>query len=210
VDKYGNVTIEKKEGRDNTGLLTHPETHKDKVEIERDSYGNTKTKKEAKANPEEAPNIYMRYYNAMQKRLLQGKEKAEAFVSDKKVNVAVTKQDSIFPDIHLPGGISSKATEYKELAAKGDKWESPVFSIGGAKKSTDIPSVPRIERKAHAVSGGQTNGNVNGNVGALNGNIRSNINGNGLGNGLANGKGVAMAGESSTGGPLGGHIPAAY
>lgn len=165
---------------------------------------------EAKMNPEEAGNIYMRYYTAMQKRILQGKEKAEAFVSDKKVNIAVTKQDSIFPDIHLPGGISSKATEYKELAAKGDKWESPVFSIGDAKKSTDIPSVPRIERKAHAVSGGHTNGNVNGNVGALNGNIHSNIHSNINGNGLANGKGVAMAGESSNGGPLGGHVPAAY
>ncbi|EHK48657.1 hypothetical protein TRIATDRAFT_236801 [Trichoderma atroviride IMI 206040] len=161
---------------------------------------------EAKANPEEAPNIYMRYYNAMQKRILQGKEKAEAFVSDKKVNIAVTKQDSIFPDIHLPGGISSKATEYKELAAKGNKWESPVFSIGDAKKSTDIPSVPRIERKAHTVSGGHTNGNVNGNVGSLNGNIHGNINGSGL----ANGKGLAVAGEGSNGGPLGGHVPAAY
>ncbi|KAM0513416.1 hypothetical protein ACHAPE_007880 [Trichoderma viride] len=161
---------------------------------------------EAKTNPEEAANIYMRYYTAMQKRILQGKEKAEAFVSEKKVNVAVTKQDSIFPNIHLPGGISSKATEYKELATKGDKWESPVFSIGDAKKSTDIPSVPRIERKPHAVSGGHTNGNVNGNVGALNGNIHSNIGGNGL----ANGKGLAMAGESSNGGPLGGHVPAAY
>ncbi|KAH8123281.1 hypothetical protein LI328DRAFT_135434 [Trichoderma asperelloides] len=158
---------------------------------------------EAKDNPEEAPNIYMRYYNATQKRILQGKEKAKAFVQDKKVNVAVTKQDSIFPDIHLPGGISSKATEYKELAAKGDKWESPVFSIGDAKKSTDIPSVPRIERKAHAVSGGHTNGNVNGNV-------HSNLNGNFNANGLANGKGLAVAGEGSNGGPLGGHVPAAY
>ncbi|KAL7917637.1 hypothetical protein ACQKWADRAFT_27451 [Trichoderma austrokoningii] len=155
---------------------------------------------EAKENPEEAPNIYMRYYNAIQKKMLQGKEKAEAFVSDKKVNVAVTKQDSIFPDIHLPGGISSKATEYKELAAKGDRWESPVFSIGDAKKSTDIPSVPRIERKAHAVAGGHSHGNVNG--GALHGNIH--------GSGLANGKGTAVAGESSDGGPLGGHVPAAY
>ncbi|UKZ96794.1 uncharacterized protein TrAFT101_011570 [Trichoderma asperellum] len=158
---------------------------------------------EAKDNPEETPNIYMRYYNATQKRILQGKEKAKAFVQDKKVNIAVTKQDSIFPDIHLPGGISSKATEYKELAAKGDKWESPVFSIGDAKKSTDIPSVPRIERKAHAVSGGHTNGNVNGNV-------HSNLNGNFNANGLANGKGLAVAGEGSNGGPLGGHVPAAY
>ncbi|KAL7935202.1 hypothetical protein V8C35DRAFT_298777 [Trichoderma chlorosporum] len=119
---------------------------------------------EAMKNPEDAPNIYSRYYTAAQKRFLQGKEKAKAVTQDKKVNVAVTKQDSIFPDIHLPGGISSKATEYKELAAKGDRWESPVFSIGNAKKSTDIPPVPRIERKAHAVAGGRANGNMNGNI----------------------------------------------
>ncbi|TFA99389.1 hypothetical protein CCMA1212_008698 [Trichoderma ghanense] len=117
---------------------------------------------EAKRDPENAPNLYNRYYQAAQKRFLQGKEKAKAIAQDKKVNVAVTKQDSIFPDIHLPGGISSKATEYKELAAKGDRWESPVFSIGSAKRSTDIPPVPRIERKAHAVSGGRANGNIDG------------------------------------------------
>ncbi|EGR48794.1 uncharacterized protein TRIREDRAFT_48211 [Trichoderma reesei QM6a] len=125
---------------------------------------------EAKRDPENAPNLYNRYYQAAQKRFLQGKEKAKAIAQDKKVNVAVTKQDSIFPNIHLPGGISSKATEYKELAAKGERWESPVFSIGSAKRSTDIPPVPRIERKAHAVSGGRANGNIDGsaNYGGLN------------------------------------------
>ncbi|KAL3963526.1 hypothetical protein ACCO45_000530 [Purpureocillium lilacinum] len=59
-------------------------------------------------------------------------------------------EDSILPNVKLPGGVSSKATEYKELARKGDKWESPVFSIGSAKKSTDIPSAPHIENKAHS------------------------------------------------------------
>jgi hypothetical protein len=144
---------------------------------------------EAKDDPEQAVNIYMRYYNATQKRILQGKEKAKAITQDKKVNVAMTKQDSIFPDIHLPGGISSKATEYKELAAKGDKWESPVFSIGDAKQSTDIPTVPRIERKPHAVTGGHTNGNINGSV---------------------NGRGFNVAGESTDGRALGGQVPTAY
>jgi len=111
---------------------------------------------EARDDPENAPNIYNRYVSAAQKKALQGKKKAEDLVADKKVNMAMTKEDSIFPDIHLPGGVSSKATEYKELARKGDKWESPVFSIGNASKSNDIPTAPKVERKPH----GNTTGNT--------------------------------------------------
>jgi hypothetical protein len=74
------------------------------------------------------------------------------------VNVAVTKHDSIFKDISLPGGISTKATEFKELAAKGDKWESPVFSIGSAKESTDIPKLPPVTRKPHRTATGVVRG----------------------------------------------------
>lgn len=90
---------------------------------------------EAANDPENAPNVYRRYTESFQKQLLQGKEKAQQAkhaLDDKKVNVAMTKEDSIFPNVHLPGGISSKATEYKELAKKGEKWESPVFSLGNA------------------------------------------------------------------------------
>ncbi|PTB66491.1 hypothetical protein BBK36DRAFT_1119366 [Trichoderma citrinoviride] len=144
---------------------------------------------EAKSDPENVPNIYNRYYQAAQKRILQGKEKAKAVTQDKKVNMAVTKQDSIFPDIHLPGGISSKATEYRELAAKGERWESPVFSIGSAKRSTDIPPVPRIERKAHAVTGGRANGNIDGS---------------------ANFRGLNAPGEGTSGHQLGGQGLTAY
>ena len=130
---------------------------------------------EARTKPDQVPNIYSRYVAAAQKQILVGKQKAEGFVADKKVNYAVTKEDSIFPHIHLPGGISSKATEYKELARKGDKWESPVFSIGSAAKSHDIPSAPHVTRKphttganAHSVSSGIPNiGSANG--GAFNG-----------------------------------------
>ncbi|KAK0722447.1 hypothetical protein B0T26DRAFT_674145 [Lasiosphaeria miniovina] len=107
---------------------------------------------EAREDPEQVPNIYSRYVSAAQKQILLGKQKAQGAVADKKVNYAITKEDSIFPNIHLPGGISSKATEYKELARKGDRWESPVFSIGKAAKSRDIPSAPRVTRKAHAAS----------------------------------------------------------
>ncbi|KAI1102947.1 hypothetical protein F4804DRAFT_311617, partial [Jackrogersella minutella] len=114
---------------------------------------------EARADPENAPNIYNRYISAAQKQILQGKQKAEAVSADKKVNMAITKEDSIFPSIHLPGGISSKATEYRELARKGEQWESPVFSIGAASKSTNIPAAPEVTRKPHTASSNTTNGN---------------------------------------------------
>ncbi|KAI8625639.1 hypothetical protein F5Y19DRAFT_261917 [Xylariaceae sp. FL1651] len=119
---------------------------------------------EARADPENVPNIYRRYLSAAQKQVLQGKQKAEEVadkLSDKKINLAVTKEESIFPNIHLPGGISSKATEFRELARKGEKWESPVFSIGNSGKSSDIPSAPQVVRKPHAASGNETIGNGN-------------------------------------------------
>ncbi|KAI2636559.1 hypothetical protein GGS26DRAFT_549574 [Hypomontagnella submonticulosa] len=147
---------------------------------------------EARADPENAPNIYNRYLNAAQKQLLQGKKKAEAVVADKKVNMAVTKEDSIFPNIHLPGGISSKATEYKELARKGEQWESPVFSIGAASKSADVPSAPQVTRKPHAVNVNTTNGSY------TNGNHAS---GN-YTNGAANGKYGAVTGPFTATGPV--------
>ncbi|RWA06266.1 hypothetical protein EKO27_g8833 [Xylaria grammica] len=111
---------------------------------------------EARADPENAPNIYRRYVSAVQKQMLQKKQKAEqlaAKTADKKVNLAVTKEDSVLPNVHLSGGISTKATEYKELARKGEKWESPVFSIGSSGKSADIPLAPKVARKSHAVNG---------------------------------------------------------
>lgn len=127
----------------------------------------------AKRDPENAPSMYQQYYNALQKKITANKEKAEAIAKDTKVNVAVTQQDSIFKNISLPGGISTKATEYKELAAKGDKWESPVFGIGSSKESTDIPKAGQITRK----SGGrsvQVRGANHPNAGALGGNTGAN------------------------------------
>ncbi|PHH68648.1 hypothetical protein CDD80_7372 [Ophiocordyceps camponoti-rufipedis] len=107
--------------------------------------------KEGQTDAEKQENFYKRYYQAAQKRFLEGKEKkkeeAKEVAEDKKVNIAMTMEDSILPDVKLPGGVSLKATEYKELARKGEKWESPVFSIGSAKKSTSVPSAPRIEKK---------------------------------------------------------------
>lgn len=112
----------------------------------------------AKQNPEQAPNIYNRYVQAFQKTATQKKEKAEAASADKKANVAMTQHDSIFPDIKLPGGISTKATEYKNLAAKGEKWESPIFGIGSASETTNLPSLTPVSRKHHSTAQGGVRG----------------------------------------------------
>lgn len=162
---------------------------------------------EARENPEEVPNIYSRYVAAAQKQLLLGKQKAEGFVADKKVNYAVTKEDSIFPHIHLPGGISSKATEYKELARKGDKWESPVFSIGSASKSRDIPSAPHVTRKPHHVASAthHTNGGISQYGSATNGHATN----GGITNGSA-APGITLNGGHATNGGLPGQKLAAY
>jgi hypothetical protein len=118
---------------------------------------------EAKQNPdpEHIQNMYQRYFTAFQQQIQKGQDKKEqikAQAADKKVNVAITQHDSIFKNISLPGGISSKATEYKDLAAKGDKWESPVFSIGSAKESSSLPSVSKVARKTHDVTKGGVRG----------------------------------------------------
>jgi len=117
----------------------------------------TQAKIDAKRNPdpENLQNIYQRYMSAAKQRMTQAKQKKENVqksLEDKKFNMAMTKQDSIFPNIDLPSGISTKATEYKEFANKGDRWESPVFGIGKAKESTSIPSAPKITRKHHSTA----------------------------------------------------------
>ncbi|KAG9200553.1 hypothetical protein G6514_006895 [Epicoccum nigrum] len=114
---------------------------------------------EAKRNPdpEHLQNMYQRYASAAQSRVMQGKQKKEQVkerTKDTQVNVAVTQHDSIFKNISLPGGISTKATEYKELAAKGDKWESPIFSIGSARETSSLPQLAKVTRKPHGRSEG--------------------------------------------------------
>jgi hypothetical protein len=122
-----------------------------------------KAEAEAKRNPDpqNIQNMYQRYASSAQKRIMQGKQKKEQMkekTKDTQVNMAVTQHDSIFKNISLPGGISSKATEYKELAAKGDKWESPIFSIGSAKETSSLPQAPKVTRKPHGRSGGYDSG----------------------------------------------------
>lgn len=115
----------------------------------------------AKNNPENAQNIYSRYVSAAQKTFTQKQQKAQSAAADKKANVAVTQEDSIFPQIKLPGGISTKATEYKAIAAKGDKWQSPIFGIGSASKTSNLPRVNPITRKQHNVHEGGVRGGQN-------------------------------------------------
>ena len=64
------------------------------------------------------------------------------------MNVATSKETSLFPNVHLPGGISSKATKYKELAREGDEWRSPIFDLGSAKATSNIPAPKEITRKS--------------------------------------------------------------
>ncbi|RAK74211.1 uncharacterized protein BO72DRAFT_385194 [Aspergillus fijiensis CBS 313.89] len=128
-------------------------------------------KEASREDPANAPNIYSRYLDAFRARGEEKARKAQAQAQaaaqrGTKVQTATTLHDSIFPDIKLPGGISSKATEYKELAMKGERWESPVFSIGSASESTDIPKPASISRKRRSpleqgpTTGAGTNGSA--------------------------------------------------
>jgi len=106
-------------------------------------------------DPENLQNIYQRYASAANQRIMQGKQKKaeiEERAKNTHVNVAVTQHDSMFKNISLPGGISTKATEYKDLAAKGEKWETPVFSIGSAKETSTLPKIVAVTRKPHSTS----------------------------------------------------------
>ncbi|KAL1887703.1 hypothetical protein Sste5346_010043 [Sporothrix stenoceras] len=119
------------------------------------------------------PNAYSRFFNAAKKRMDDTKErkkeeakkkadKARKELDDKKLNIAYTKEDSIFPRINLPGGFSSKASHYRSMAREGDDWQSPVFTLGSAGTSKNIPKPPVVEKKeAPATNGNRVNG-VNG------------------------------------------------
>ena len=125
----------------------------------------------ARTDTEKGKSIYAYYAKIAQKKMAEKKEKAaKAKSRDTKVQMAVTEHDSIFKDIKLPGGISTKATEFKELGEKGDRWTSPVFTIGSAGETTNLPKLPAITRKPHAATAaaGARAGAVAG-VGATNG-----------------------------------------
>jgi hypothetical protein len=101
----------------------------------------------------EKESIYSYYLDAVRKQLVERREKATGKQKPvTKVNVAITEADALLKDVKLPEGISTKATEFKNLAAQGDKWESPVFTIGSAPPSMDLPKLPPITRKRHGTA----------------------------------------------------------
>jgi len=123
-----------------------------------------RAKQEALKNPENAPNLYRNYVNAVRTELMRGQQKvqqAQQSMQQKEFKMAVTKDDSIFPNISLPGGISSKATEYRQSALSGEDWHSPVFGFGSASRSTDIPSAGKVTKKPHSVTQGGVRGPQN-------------------------------------------------
>ncbi|KAJ5109093.1 hypothetical protein N7456_005768 [Penicillium angulare] len=121
----------------------------------------------AREDPENAPSMFSRYADAIRARSQAKAKEAEAAVKrDTKVQTVMTMHDSIFPDVKLPGGVSTKATEYVDIAAKGEKWESPIFSIGNASESGDIPSNGPITRKTHTTADGVAGGGAAGTAAA--------------------------------------------
>lgn len=110
----------------------------------------------AKNDPEDTRNGYSRYMDAVRSRMERSKEeKKNQPKRDTKVQAAATLHGSLFPDVVLPGAVSSKATDYEDLAKKGERWESPVFNIGRAPESTDIPKPASIARKRHQTAEGR-------------------------------------------------------
>lgn len=107
------------------------------------------------SDPGNAPNIYNRYFTAFQKKLTEGKQKTaevQARAEQTRVNIAWTLEDSIFPDIILQNGISTKATKYLNFAKQGERWESPVFTFPNVAKSKGIPPAEPITRKSHGAN----------------------------------------------------------
>src|SRR5436190_2193127 len=102
----------------------------------------------AREDSENKESTYSFYVDAMRKRLVERKEKvASKAKPETAINFAFTEADAHFKDIKMPDGILTKATEFKELAAQGDKWESPVFKIGSTAPSTGLPRLAPITRK---------------------------------------------------------------
>lgn len=179
-----------KQIRDNVSQLDAM-MYKVKTEVDRAA-------EQAKRNPdpENVQNIYQQYFSAFQREMQKGKKKTDEVAGDKQVNMAMTQHDSIFQNVKLPGGISTKATEYRDLAAKGDRWESPVFSIGASRESSNLPSAQKVTRKNHQV----TQGGVRGDVPLGDGSNTGTGAGTGAGSGYGSGAGSGFGSKPTTNG----------
>ena len=100
-------------------------------------------------DPENVQNVYSRYYKAFQQQVLARKQQqAGARTADKHARMAVTAEDSIFRDIELPGGISTRATEFRNQAHQGERWENDIFTIGSANPTNDVAQPAPVTRKS--------------------------------------------------------------
>jgi len=114
-----------------------------------------KRRVENKPDDEKVGELKM-YANTIQRRFNETKEqkkKRAEEVADRakqtKVNVAATREDSIFKNVKLQGGVTSNiATEMKQKAREGQDWHSPMFSIGSGRESSNIPKPKEIRRKS--------------------------------------------------------------
>lgn len=121
----------------------------------------------AKDDPENKKSSYARHMDAFRAKMEAKKEAAKKKPKrDTKVQTTFSLHDSLFPNITLPGAVSTKATEYVDRARQGERWESPVFSLGTAKESSDIPKPASITRKSHKTDGGKLTEPTNGTNGA--------------------------------------------
>lgn len=112
-----------------------------------------RAKEAAREDPENAKNIFARYADATRQVITEKKKQAEAIAQrGTKVQMAMTHEDAMFKDIRLPGGVTTKATEYKELSAKGDRWQSPVFNWGAASPTSNLPKPAAVTRKPHTTA----------------------------------------------------------
>ena len=115
----------------------------------------------AKDDPENKKSSYARHMDAFRAKMEAKKEAAKKKPKrDTKVQTTFSLHDSLFPNITLPGAVSTKATEYVDRARQGERWESPIFSIGSASESSDLPVQTPVTRKAHTTADGTagTNG----------------------------------------------------
>jgi len=97
---------------------------------------------------------YSRYAELVKNRYQTNKEaKAkvnETKTGDSKFQFVMTQDQTMFPNITLPAGISSKTMQYRSMADQGTEWQSPVFKIGNARPTAagKIPTPPKIVRKS--------------------------------------------------------------
>lgn len=155
-------------------------------EVQQEAKRNKKLAEQSEDNESEPPNTSQRYIAAVRHTLDEKKKESEKKAGpprEGKVNVATTYKESIFPNIQLPDTLSYVATWYEKLASEGNRWESPVFSVGSASES-NFSSPTTVHRKAHKTTEGklkdrelpETNGATSGTNGSTTAAVKDHIN----------------------------------